>query len=144
MRIDFLAIFYIILAILLWGIGPIFDKLTLKYLNPTSAFLGRTFVMVILFIPLLLFRFSSTYSDLISSSKNVWLYLFMSVTTAMAGVYFYLKAMNFNEASKIVPLSSTYPLITMILSFFFLGEGITLNKIIGTILISIGIYFITK
>lgn len=144
MKINLLSILYLILAIIMWGISPLFDKLTLKHINSTAAFFGRTFVMVITFIPLLLVRFSATYGELAQSRRSVWLYLFISVVTAMGGVYFYLKALNFNEASKMVPLSSTYPLITMILCFFFLSESITLNKVMGTILIAIGIYFITK
>ncbi len=62
----------------------------------------------------------------------------------MVGVFFYLKAMSGGEASKIVPLCSTYPFVTFILVCLFLGESFTVSKFIGTMLISGGIYFISK
>jgi len=142
--VDSLSILFLILAIISWGAGAFFDKMTLKYINSTTAFFGRTLVMLVLFMPLLFSRISATHKELSVANKNAWIYLASSVIVTMSGVYFYLRSMSSNEASKIVPLSSTYPLVTMLLAFLFLNESITLNKMIGTILISFGIYFITK
>jgi transporter family protein len=138
------TIIFLILAIICWGGGAFFDKLSLKYIDPSNAFLARTIAMLILFVPLLYFKFSQVYKTLMSSSKYSWLYIFLSVLVSMAGVFFYLKAMSMSQASKIVPISSTYPLITLILAMLFLGEKITINIFIGTLLISTGIYFVTK
>ena len=52
--------------------------------------------------------------------------------------------MSGGEASKIVPLTSTYPFVTFIMVCLFLGESFTVSKLIGTMLISGGIYFISK
>lgn len=135
---------FLILAVISWGAGAFFDKLTLRYIRSDAAFFGRTFVMLLTFIPLLLMRFSTTYRELSQASKYSWLYLFLSVSVTMSGVYFYLKAMSASEASRIVPLSSAYPFVTLILAVIFLGESFTLNKLIGTLLITAGIYFISK
>ncbi len=136
--------FFLILAIISWGTGAFFDKLTLRYINSDSAFFGRTFVMLLTFIPLLLMRFTSTYKELSAANRYSWLYLFLSVSVTMSGVYFYLKAMSASEASRIVPLSSAYPFVTLILAVIFLGESFTLNKFIGTLLITAGICFISR
>ncbi len=135
---------YLLIAIVSWGLGAIFDKLTLKYLEPVSAFYGRTFVMIIFFGVLLSTRFSKTLSDLKSAPKMAAVYLSLSVIVTMLGVFSYLKAMSFSEASKIVPLSSSYPLITFFIAVFFLGESFTLTKLLGTFFVITGIYFISK
>ncbi len=136
--------FFLFLAVLSWGAGAFFDKMTLKYLNPNAAFFGRTFVMLVLFVPLLASRFSLTAKELGAAAKVSWLYLFLSVLVTMSGVFFYLKAMSAGEASKIVPLSSVYPLVTFLLAWIFLGENVNIAKISGAVLISCGIYLITK
>lgn len=135
---------FLFLSVVSWGAGAFFDKLTLKYINPDTAFFGRTFVMLLLFVPLLAMRFSLTFRELAQASRYSWLYLFLSVSVTMSGVYFYLRAMNSAEASKIVPLSSAYPFITLLLAVIFLGESISFNKFAGTLLITAGIYFISR
>lgn len=135
---------FLFLAVFSWGAGAFFDKLTLKYINSDTAFFGRTFVMLLLFVPLLAMRFSSTWRELAAASRYSWLYLFLSVSVTMSGVYFYLRAMSSSEASKIVPLSSAYPFVTLLLAVIFLGESISFNKLAGTLLITAGIYFISR
>lgn len=139
-----LIYFFLFLAVVSWGAGAFFDKMTLKYLNPNAAFFGRTFVMLVLFVPLLAARFSLTSKELAAAAKISWLYLFLSVLVTMSGVFFYLKAMSAGEASKIVPLSSIYPLVTFFLAWLFLGESINISKFSGAVLISFGIYLVTR
>lgn len=55
-----------------------------------------------------------------------------------------VKALSGGAATKIVPLSSTYPFVTFALAVLFLGESVTLNRVLGTFLLSGGIYFISK
>lgn len=138
------TVIFLVLAILSWGAGAFFDKLTLKHLTSNAAFFGRTFVMLLMFVPLLFLRFSETKAELLSAGRVSWLYLVLSVTVTMSGVFFYLKAMSASEASKIVPLSSTYPLVTMALAFLFLSESISLAKLAGALFISFGVYLISK
>jgi len=138
------TIVYLLIAIISWGMGAIFDKLTLRYLSPISAFYGRLFVMIIFFIIFISTRFSRTFIALKAAPKLVLVYLSLSVIVTMLGVFTYLKAMNFDEASKIVPLSSTYPLITFLIAVLFLGESFTVSKFAGTLLVIAGIYFISK
>lgn len=136
--------FFLFLAVLAWGTGSFFDKVTLKYLDPDTAFFGRILVMLVLSVLLLPSRFSLTAKQLSVATKISWLYLFLSVLITMGGVFFYLKAMSAGEASKIVPLSSVYPLVTFFLAWIFLGENVNIAKLSGAILISCGVYLITR
>ena len=138
------TVIFLLIAIVAWGSGAFFDKLTLKYMDASGAFYLRTLFMMVLFIPFLLWKYSPARQALASAGRLASVFVLSSVLVTMGGVFFYLKAMSGGEASKIVPLSSTYPFVTFALAMFFLGESFTLNKLVGTLLISGGIYFISK
>jgi transporter family protein len=141
---DSSTIIFLALAIVAWGMGAFFDKMTLRYVDPSSAFYLRMLFMLVLFIPFLLWKYLPTRTALLCSNKLASLFIFLSVIVTMGGVFFYLRAMSGGEASKVVPLSSTYPVVTFLLVYLFLGESFTVTKFIGTLLISGGIYFISK
>lgn len=138
------SIIFLLLAILGWGLGAFFDKLSLRHLDPSGAFYARSLFMIFLFTPLVLWKYPQTRQALLGSGKLGPVFVLSSVIVSMSGVFFYLKALSGGEATKIVPLSSTYPFVTFVLALLFLGESFTVNKFIGTLLISGGIYFISK
>jgi len=135
---------FLLLAILGWGAGAFFDKASLEHLDPSGAFYVRTLFTIVLFAPLLLWKYSQTKQALVGSDKLGPLYVLLSVVVTMAGVFFYLKALSGGAATRIVPLSSIYPVVTFVLAVLFLGESFTPAKFAGTILLSGGIYFISK
>ena len=138
------TILYLLLAILGWGLGAFFDKACLKHMDPSGAFYVRSLFMIVLFTPLVLWKYGQTKQALLGSDKLGPIFVVSSVIVSMAGVFFYLKALSGGEAMKIVPLSSAYPFVTFVLAMVFLGESFTLNKLFGTLLVSGGIYFISK
>ena len=138
------TVIYLLLAILGWGLGAYFDKACLKYLDPSGAFYVRSVSMIAIFAPLVFWKLPQTKQAFVSSNRLGPLFVASSVVVSMGGVFFYLKALSGGEASKIVPLSSSYPFVTFVLAVLFLGESFTLNKLVGTLLLTGGIYFISK
>lgn len=61
---------------------------------------------------------------------------------SLLGQLAYYYALKYSEASKVVPVSSSFPLFTLILAFLFLHENITFKKILGTLLVILGIILI--
>jgi len=61
---------------------------------------------------------------------------------ALGGLLFIL-ALRFGEASLIIPLTSLYPIIAVILSILILGESITAKKIAGIIFVVVAIILIS-
>jgi len=138
------TIIFLLLGILGWGVGAFFDKLSLRYLDASGAFYVRSLFMVVIFAPLVAWKYAPTKQALLGSARLGPLFVLGSVIVTMGGVFFYLKALSGGAATKIIPLSSTYPFVTFILALLFLGESFTLNKLAGTLLLSGGIYFISK
>ena len=54
----------------------------------------------------------------------------------------YFGALKLDETSKIVPIAAIYPLVTAVLSILILKEGVTLFRLIGTLLIIIGVWLV--
>jgi transporter family protein len=54
----------------------------------------------------------------------------------------YFKALKLGEASRVVPIVASYPMMTAIFSALLLGEKLTLMKFIGIILIIVGMFLL--
>ncbi|HHT9138616.1 MAG TPA: EamA family transporter [Candidatus Wunengus sp. YC60] len=52
------------------------------------------------------------------------------------------KVLKIDEISRIIPITSCYPLFTFLLGWMFLGENVTLSKVIGMLLILGGIFLL--
>ncbi len=136
--------FFLLMAILLWGVGAFFDKITLMHSDANAAFVVRECAMAVICIPLLAAHYINPAKIPFTSSRTALLYIGLSVLVTTAGMYFYLKALGGGgEASRIVPLSSVYPLITVLLAVTFLGEKFTWLKFAGTLLISGGVWLLS-
>ena len=69
-------------------------------------------------------------------------YLNASGEILSGGQIFFYNALKLGEASRVVPLGATYPLISFILAVFLLGEKFTLAKLGGIILVLSGIFLL--
>jgi transporter family protein len=138
------TIVYLLLAILGWGLGAFFDKACLKHMDSSGAFYVRALFLILIFTPLVLWKYAQTKQALLGSDKLGPIFVASSVIVSMGGVFFYLKALSGGEAMKIVPLASAYPFVTFVMAVLFLGESFTVNKLLGTLLLTGGIYFISK
>lgn len=55
----------------------------------------------------------------------------------------YFKALSLEEASRVVPLFQMIPIIVLILSFFILGEELTIRQYVGSALIIAASFYLT-
>src|SRR5574343_300275 len=68
---------------------------------------------------------------------TILILLFCGFLSAV-GFYFYLKAMDMEEVSIVVPLFQLLPVFSYFLAFFILGESLTLIQILASLLIMLG------
>lgn len=130
------------LTILFWGITPIIEKIGLKSVEPLLALFIRTFsALIAIFLILLL---SSSFNTSSLNFKNVGILSLSGILGGFLGMFTYFSLLKAKNASQIVPLTSTYPLVATFLAIIFLKEDLTLFKILGTIFIVVGIYLLFK
>ncbi|OGS01053.1 MAG: hypothetical protein A3G41_05130 [Elusimicrobia bacterium RIFCSPLOWO2_12_FULL_59_9] len=132
------------LAALFWGLGACVDKLAVGRMPPLHFFLARFYVLPILAAPFMIVFWDGNKAAVSQSGRpGVWL-IFSSTVLIQLGFLFYYLALAGQEASKVVPLTSVYPLLALGLSVVFLGEGLSLGKLAGTAFIAGGVYLVAR
>jgi len=132
------GLLYALLAAILWGIAPVFEKLGLINISPLAGLTIRTAAATILLI--LIVMFTDVHTEILRADSRTVTFLIMSgIVAGLLGMWSYFRAMKYCEASRVVPIVGSYPLFAFLFSLLLLGEQITLQKGIGVILIVSGV-----
>jgi len=132
------GLLYALLAAILWGIAPVFEKLGLIHVSPLAGLTIRTVSATIILI--LIMFFTNVHEEIIRADAGTIFFLIMSgIVAGLFGMWSYFSAMKYWEASRVVPIVGAYPLFAFLFSLLLLGEQITLQKSIGVILIVSGV-----
>ena len=132
--------FLALIVAALWGLAPIFEKMSLQTMSPIFILSVRFFLVTALLVPF----FISTNQVLMLPELNIknMLLILIPGLLAVLGIFLYFNALSGSSASKIVPLTAIYPLFTCFYAYIFLKEDFTSEKIIGTILIVVGVFIL--
>jgi transporter family protein len=126
---------------LLWGATPILEKMGLAKVDPLIGVTVRSAIVTAgLF---LLTVILGKGRDLVSlDGKSILLFGASGMMAGLLGMWTYYMALKMEATSKIVPIAACYPLITALLSVLILNEGLSLPRVIGTVLIVSGIWLV--
>lgn len=129
------------LTIVAWGSTPILEKAALHDVRPLDGLFIRNAAAFLVFM--LFFLFTGRIKSLAEAPlRNVFLFSVSGILAGFLGMYCYYHILKINPSSKIVPLAATYPLVAAILGMVLLKEQASLSRIIGTILIIIGVVLV--
>ncbi|WP_457611647.1 EamA family transporter [Methanocaldococcus sp.] len=132
-----IAIILGLLVALLYGLGTFFAKIVCEK-SPLFQWIVVNVVGIILCI-LILLKFKSV----IPNDYKIILFSIISAIFVVVGSLVLYYALYKGKASIVVPLSSIGPAITVILSIIFLKESLTINQMVGIVLILIGILLLS-
>ncbi|WP_456327895.1 EamA family transporter [Archaeoglobus sp.] len=127
-----------LISALLWGIAPLFDKYVVSTgVSPYLANLIRVsgallFLAVVTFI-------AKDYSSAKLTVKSIAYLLIAGTIASGVAMIVYFQALKLTQASRVVPITSIYPLFTVIFSALLLGENISPKVVVGAVLIVIGL-----
>jgi len=72
-----------------------------------------------------------------------WIFIALEgICAALLGQLCYYYALKSGDASMVVPLIASFPLFTFIIASIFLGDKVTLTKLLGLALIILGVVVI--
>jgi drug/metabolite transporter (DMT)-like permease len=135
---NLFGIFYGLMFSILWGIGNVCLKTQAGKLSPLGMNAIRSLFGCLFF--LLLFIFTGGWSEFLAFSIKTWIAL---VLTVLIGNFFaeslFLASMKYAPISQVTPIYWTYPAITTLLAWIFLGEKLTWLTIVGIVLVVIGV-----
>ena len=125
------------LTIICWGAWGIFAKIAIGRVGwPTALLLSYLISAVLGFI--LLFQ-KATFKI---GYQNFIIIVLSALTVSLGSFFFYL-LLNKKQASIVVPLTSLYPVITIILGVLFLREILNVKQVIGIIFALIAIFLLS-
>jgi uncharacterized membrane protein len=114
----------IVISIILFGISGFFRKLSIDKINPIEFQLISAIVYTS-FIPL----WACLLKGKIEYNIGILFAIICSVLQIGGGIIFNLLLSKQNNTGMISALTCLSPTITLILSFLFLGEKLSINKI---------------
>jgi transporter family protein len=136
-----LVVFLLIATTLLWGSTPILEKIGLAKVDPLIGVTVRSAIVTAgLFLIIFLMGKGRELIEL--DGKSVLLFGASGVIAGLLGMWTYYGALKLEATSKIVPIAACYPLVTALLSILVLKEGVTFQRVIGTMLIVSGIWLV--
>ena len=128
-----------LVAPILWSIVSHIDKYMLsKYLKDrgVGALLIFSALASVIVLPFILYFY---HSQLFNISNQDLVTLFLIGFLSVGAFYFYLKGMNEEEASVVIPLFQLVPVFGYFLSYLILGESLNTAQIFSSLLIISGI-----
>lgn len=132
------AYFMAALAMLFWGLAPIFGKLGLVNANPLAALTIRS--LTITAILLIVAIATGQWKSLLQIAPRDASFLALEgICAALLGQLAYYYALKFGEVSQVTPIVAAFPLVAILLAVAVLGEQITATKILAAVLITAGI-----
>lgn len=118
------------------ALTSILAKVGIDGVNSNLATAIRTAVVLVMSWSMVFL--THTQSGIGAIGKKSWLFLILSGLATGASWLCYYKALQMENASKVVPIDKLSVVITLILAFVFLHEEFTMKSIIGCVLIGLG------
>lgn len=134
---------YALVSALFAGMTAIFGKIGLKGVDSTLATTIRSFIMAgFLGITALSLKKFQGFSVHSFSSKE-WLFVCLSGIAGAMSWLFYFYALKNGDTTVVSAIDRLSIVFVVIMAGFFLGEGFTVYKVAGVILIAIGAFLTT-
>lgn len=133
-----------IFASFLWAITNHIDKFLVNGVSKSSnniktLLVFSSLVAGLLFAPIWLIF--SKFS--VGISLTSLLFVFLAAIVYMLATYFYLKALDNNDADVIVVMFQLIPVFSYILALIFFNEGLSIKQFIGSIIITLSAIIIS-
>ncbi|AEH07483.1 EamA family transporter [Methanothermococcus okinawensis] len=139
MKGEFLAL----IVATLWGITPLIEKKALNYIDPLMAVFIIICMNFSIISSVLIIFGKVNITDLSSIPLRPIVYL--AIVSILAGVvaqYLFYRALKISNPSKVVIITSMYPLITILASSIISREPPSIKMISGAFLVFIGIFLV--
>lgn len=124
------------------GITSILAKCGIRKTDSTVATSMRT--MVILLFSWLIVWIVGSGSQIAAISGVTLLFLVLSGAATGASWLCYFRALQTGDINKVVPIDKLSTVLTILLALLFLGEGISLRKMVAVFLIAAGIFLMIE
>ena len=124
------------------GITAILAKIGIKNTDSNLATAIRT-IVILIFSWLMVLIVGSFHTITELTTKTVIFLILSGIATGLSWLC-YFKALQLGNVNKVTPIDKSSTILTMVLAMIFLGEKVTVLKIIPIVLIGIGTYLMIE
>lgn len=132
-------IFYAVGSAFFAGVTSILAKCGIRKTDSDVATAVRT--VVVLLFSWLMVLLSGTWTGITEIGGKTLLFLILSGLATGASWLCYFHALQKGDINKVVPIDKSSTVITILLAFIFLHEGLTWEKAVSIVLIGVGTMF---
>lgn len=129
------------LAMLCWGLAPLFGKLGLLYMHSITALSIRTLIAATLILSWQIVFGQPQYFHAIPLKSLIFIGVEALLAT-LVGDLAYFMALKRGNINQVTLIMSSSPLVTMLAAYVFLGERATALQITGAVLIVSGLVLV--
>ena len=126
-----------VLVACIWGLNPIFEKLSLKNASPFTVITIR-FLFTSIILGLITIFLGKTQEIISVDNRSLFWILLSGLVGGLIGLFIFFMALKKGDASQVVPIVATFPMFTAVYAYYFLGEEINLTRLFGIILVISG------
>ena len=120
------------------GLTSITAKCGIKKTDSTVATAIRSGVVLV--CSAIMVCVVGSWGELPEIDAKSWIFLALSGIATGASWLCYFKAISTGDINKVVPLDKSSTVLTAIIAMIFLGESVTVPKVTGLIVITVGTY----
>ncbi|USG99474.1 DMT family transporter [Thermococcus argininiproducens] len=126
-----------------WGTSSVLIKVGMRKKSAITVNIIRLYITVLSY--LVLFIFTGSYREIVNLSWKLIVIAFISGQFGfVVGDYFYFSALRIMGVSRTVPITSSYPLWTILWTWLFLGRQINIQIVLGAFLVFLAIIIVRK
>lgn len=125
----------------IWGVAPIFEKLSLVKTAPFTALTIRFIITTSIVVAISLV--TGQFKDIrnVDPVSLFWIAL-GGISGGVIGLFLYFVVLKDNLTTHIVPITATFPLFTALYAYIFLKEHITAVRLAGILFVVVGVVLI--
>lgn len=119
------------------GSAAIFEKMSLKEASPMTVFTVRSVFMACCLVAVSFF--SQGLRPLVQISGKTLFFILVPAVFALVFVSLYFSILKNDLASRVIPIISSAPLVTVLLSLWLLAEPFSWRRLVGALFIVAGV-----
>jgi len=131
---------YAVLSAFFAALVGIVGKIGVSEVDPVTATAIRAVIMAFLSV---LFAYGLGKTGLSKVDRNALLFISLAGLFGALSWMAYFKALSIGEASRVIPVDRASVLVALVLAVLILGESLTIQKVVGGILVFIGVLIIS-
>ncbi len=123
-------------AMVLWSLQAVLLKMGMPQSNIFTYFVFSALITLLLVVPSV-----KLLNEPLRLQPNI--FLILAIVASFSAFVLFLLAVRIAEVSRVVAITSLYVVLAGVLSYFFLGEPITVRKLLAIFLAFFAILLLT-